>query len=68
MGKDEQRIRDSFQFLDSMNIRIPNDEGRVCHSYANKVCFYEADFVSGLRFPIHPFVRELFFYLHLAPA
>ena len=27
MGKDEQRIRDRFQFPDSVNIRIPNDEG-----------------------------------------
>ena len=44
-------------------------ESRIaCHSYADEVCFYEADFVSGLRFPIHPFVRELFSYLHFASA
>ena len=30
--------------------------------------FYEIDFTSGLHFPIHPFVREPFSYLHLAPA
>ena len=66
--KDEQRIRDRFQFLDSVKIRIPSNEKRVCHSYADEVCFYEADFTGGLRFPIHPFVRELFSYLHLAPA
>ena len=67
-GKDEQRIRDRFQFPNSVKIRIPSDEERACHSYANEVCFYEVNFVSGLRFPIHPFVRELFSYLHLAPA
>ena len=51
-----------------MKIRIPSDKERACHSYANEVCFYKTDFVSGLRFLVHPFIRELFFYLHLAPA
>ena len=43
-GKDKQRIKDRFQFPDSVKIRIPSDTERACHSYANKVCFYEADF------------------------
>ena len=60
IGKDEQRIKDRFQFLDSVKIRIPSDEERACHSYADKVCFYEADFDSGHRFSVHPFIRELF--------
>ena len=51
-----------------MKIRIPSDEERACHFYVDEVCFYEADFTNGLRFPVHPFVRELFSYLHLAPA
>ena len=68
MGKDVQRIRDRFQFPDSVKIRIPSDEERACHLYANEVCFYEADFTSCLHFPVHLFVRELFSYLHLAPA
>ena len=59
-GKDEQWIMDRFQFLDSLKIRISSDEERACHSYADEVCFYKADFTSGLHFPIHPFVRELF--------
>ena len=45
-----------------------SDEDRACHSYVDEVCFYEADFTSGLRLPVHPFVRELFVYLRLAPA
>ena len=65
---DEKWIRDRFQFPDSVRIRIPSDEDRACHSYADEVCFYEADFTSGLRLPVHPFVRELFVYLRLAPA
>ena len=45
-----------------------SDEDRACHSYADEVCFYEADFTSGLHFLVHPFVKELFAYLHLALA
>ena len=67
-GKDEQRIKDRFQFLDFVKIRIPSDEERACHSYADEICFYEADFNSGHRFPVHPFVKDLFSYLHLASA
>ena len=52
--KDEKQIWDRFQF--------------ACHSYADEVCFYEADFTSGLHFPTHLFVRELFSYFHLAPS
>jgi len=65
--KDEQWIKDRFQFLDSVKIRIPSDEERACHSYANEVCFHKADFNNGLHFRINPFVRDLFSYLHLAP-
>ena len=67
-GKDEKWIRDMIQFPNSVKIRIPCDKERACHSYADEVCFYEADFTSGLRFLIHPYVSELFSYLHLVPA
>ena len=49
--KDEKRIRNRFQFPSLVKVRIPNDDDRAFHSYANEVCFYEADFVNGLRFP-----------------
>ena len=64
-GKDEQRIKDRFQFLDFVKISILSDKETTCNSHADEVCFYEADFTSGLRFPVHPLVRELFSYLHL---
>ena len=66
--KDKKRIRDRFQFSSCTKIRIPDGDDKVYHSYADKVCFYEADFVSGLRFPIHPFIRELFTFLQLSSA
>lgn len=46
--KDERRIRSRFQFLPSIKVRRPDDNDRACHFYADKVCFYETDFVSGL--------------------
>ncbi|KAL0008668.1 hypothetical protein SO802_010170 [Lithocarpus litseifolius] len=66
--KDEGRIRNRFQFPSSVKVRIPDGDDRACHSYADKVCLYGANFVSGLRFPIHPFLRELFSHLLLALA
>ncbi|KAL0010596.1 hypothetical protein SO802_005704 [Lithocarpus litseifolius] len=47
---------------------IPSNEDTACHSYVDEVCFYEADFTRALCLPTHPLVRELFAYLHLAPA
>ena len=66
--KDEKRIRDRFQFSSCTKIRIPDGDDKVYNSYADKVCFYEADFVSGLHFLIHPFIRELFTFLQLSLA
>ena len=68
MGKDKQWIRDRFQFPDFVKFRILSDEERAFYSYANEVCFYEADFTSGFHFLVHPFIKELFSYLHLALA
>ena len=66
--KDESRIRKRFQLPPSVKIRIPSASDRACSYFPNEVCFYEANFVSGLCFPIHPFIRELFFCLKLALA
>ena len=37
--KDKKRVRDKFQFLSFVRIRIPDSDNRACQSYANKVCF-----------------------------
>ena len=52
--KDEKRIRDRFQFLDSVRIRISSDEDRACHLYADEVYFYEANFLVVFVFPFIP--------------
>jgi len=64
--KDESRIRNRFQFSSSIKIRILDTDDRACSYFPNKVCFYEADFTSGLRFPVNPFTWELFLRIKLA--
>ena len=67
-GKDEGRIRSRFQFPSSIRVRIPSDDDRAYHSYADEVCLNKANFVNDFRFPIHPFLRELFNHLSLTPT
>lgn len=64
--KKELGIGSNFPLL--LGIEIPNNDDRACHSYSDEVCFYKVDFVNGLRFPIHSFIKELFFCLQLAPT
>ena len=66
--KYEGRIRSRFQFPSSIRVRIPNDNDKACCSYVGMVCFYEANFVGGLCFPIHPFLRKLLSRLSFAPT
>ena len=66
--KDESRIGSRFQISPFVKIRISDRDNRACTSFPNEVCFYEANFVSGLHFLVHPFIRELLFCLKLAPT
>ena len=66
-GTDESRIKKRFQ-IPLVKIRIPGVSDRACSYFPNEACLYEADFISGLHFPIHPFIRELFHHLKLAPT
>ena len=58
-GEILSRFRNRFQFLDRVRARLPREEERAYHFLPGEVCFYEAAFLSGLRFPIHPFLMEL---------
>ena len=62
------RFRDRFQFSERVRIRLPHEEERACHFSPEEVCFYEAAFQCGLRFPIHPFIRELLNHFNIAPG
>ena len=53
------RFRDRFQFPKRIRVHLPQEEERACHFSPGEVCFYEAAFLCGLRFPVHPFIMEL---------
>lgn len=60
------RFRDRFQLLDETRIRLPRLDEKAYSFTLWKVCFYEATFLSGLRFSVHPFIMELLHHLGIA--
>ena len=66
-SKTLSRFRDRIQFPDRVKVRLPREEERACHFSPREVCFYEAAFLSGLRFPVHPFIMELLGHFGIAP-
>ena len=52
------RLRDRFQFPDRVRIHRPHKKEQACHYSPREVCFYEAAFQCGLRFPVHPFIMD----------
>ena len=62
------RFKDRFQFPTRVHVRRPSDEDRACHFFPGEICFYEAAFNCGLRFPDHPFIMELLDHFGIAPG
>ena len=60
------KFKDRFQFLEGTKARLPRKDEKACAFAHGEVCFYEAVFSCGLRFPIHPFIMKLLHYLNLA--
>ena len=61
------KFRDRFQFLDETRACLPRKGEKACAFAHGEVCFYEATFLCGLRFPVHSFIMELLDHLHIAP-
>ena len=61
------RFKGRFQFPDRVRICLPREEERDCHFSSREVSFYEAAFLSGLRFLVHPFIIELLGHCNIAP-
>ena len=57
-----------FQFLKGTSIRLPHSSEKASSFAHKEVCFYEADFLCGLRFPGHPFVMQLLHNFQIAPG
>ena len=62
------RFKDRFQFPVRVRVRQPGDEDKACHFFPGEICFYEATFSCGLRFPVHPFIMELLDHFGIAPG
>ena len=62
------KFKDRFQFPEGTRVRLPRKDKKACAFAHGEVCFYEAAFSCGLRFPVHPFIMKLFHYLNLAPG
>ena len=61
------RFRDRLQFPDETRVRLPRlDEESYAFAHGEEF-FYEAAFLCGLRFLVHPFIMELLHYLNIAP-
>ena len=59
---------DRFQFPDETRARLPR-KGEKAYAFTHgEVCFYEAAFLCGIRFPVHPFIMELLNHLNIAPG
>ena len=64
--ENHSRFRCRFQFHEETRIRLPRLSEKSCAFAHGEVCFYEAVFLCGLRFPVHPFIMELLHYLNIA--
>lgn len=61
------RFRDRFQFPNETRILLPHLGEKSCPFVHDEVCFYEASFLCGLQFSLHPFMMELLHYLNVVP-
>ncbi|XP_050260106.1 uncharacterized protein LOC126705254 [Quercus robur] len=62
------KFKDRFQFPEGTKARLPRKGEKACAFAHGEVCFYEAAFSCGLRFPVHPFIMELLYHFNLAPG
>ena len=62
------KFKDRFQFPEGTRAHLPRKDERDCAFAHGEVCFYEAAFSCGLRFPVHPFIMRLLYHLNLAPG
>ena len=52
-------FRKRFHFPKGTFGRLPRLGEKACNFAYGEVCFYEADFLCGLHFPVHPFIMHL---------
>lgn len=58
-GKHLKNLIKCFQFPVETKVRLPRTGEKVYAFTHGHVCFYDANLLCGLHFPIHPFIHEL---------
>ena len=61
------KLSNRFQFPVRVRVHCSQKEERVCHFLLGEVYFYEAAFLCGLKFHVHPFIMELLNHFKIAP-
>lgn len=61
-------FRDRFQFPNETRVHLPRSGEKACTFAHGKVCFYKVAFLSGLRFPVHPFITKPIHHLDITPG
>ncbi|GFY97236.1 hypothetical protein Acr_11g0015420 [Actinidia rufa] len=60
--------RDDVLIPPGVRLRIPGDGETILSARQGEVAFYEAAFLAGLRFPIHPTIRDILIHYQICPA
>lgn len=66
--KSIRRFRKWFQFSSKINIHLSYPKEKSYAFAHGEVYFYEASFLCGLHFFIHPFILKLLDHLRVAPS
>ncbi|GFS32727.1 hypothetical protein Acr_00g0024230 [Actinidia rufa] len=57
---DLDNLGTTYSFPQRVQLRIPGDGETILSARQGEVAFYEAAFLAGLRFPIHPTIWDIF--------
>ncbi|GFZ00876.1 hypothetical protein Acr_14g0005110 [Actinidia rufa] len=58
----------TYSFPQGVRLQIPGDGETILSARQGEVAFYEIAFLAGLRFPIHPTIREILIHYKICPA
>ncbi|GFZ01680.1 hypothetical protein Acr_15g0002890 [Actinidia rufa] len=62
------KLGSTYSFPSGIRLRIPGDGETILSARPGEVAFYEAAFLAGLRFSIHPTIREILVHYKICPA
>ncbi|GFZ10788.1 hypothetical protein Acr_22g0001860 [Actinidia rufa] len=65
---DLDNLGTTYSFPQGVRLWIPGDGETILSARQGEVAFYEAAFLAGLRFPIHPTIREILIHYQICPA